>query len=169
MAKNNQANIDNLFVNTEYYWKVVADDNEESAVGTFTTGDYPRWISARPLYNVRDNGGYMTYSGKRVKQGLVYRGGEITSTSTSGHYNTIAESSKQVFRDVMKIGFELDLRGSGDIYDGYKACAFAEDGDIEYEMHAIKSYEQTFTQTRSEVAPIFEILKNADNPFLLKL
>ena len=62
----------------------------------------------------------------------------------------------------MKIGFELDLRGSGDIYDGYKACAFAEDGDIEYEMHAIKSYEQTFTQTRSEVAPIFEILKNAD-------
>ena len=162
VAKNNQANIDNLFVNTEYYWKVVADDNEESAVGTFTTGDYPRWISARPLYNVRDNGGYMTYSGKRVKQGLVYRGGEITSTSTSGHYNTIAESSKQVFRDVMKIGFELDLRGSGDIYDGYKACAFAEDGDIEYEMHAIKSYEETFTRTRSEVAPIFEILKNAD-------
>ena len=161
IAKNNEAIIDNLFVNKDYYWKVVADD-EESAVGKFTTGDYPRWISARPLYNVRDNGGYMTYSGKRVKQGLVFRGGEITSTSSNGHYNTIAESSKQVFRDVMKIGFELDLRGSGDIYDGYKACAFAEDGDIEYEMHAIKSYEETFTRTRSEVAPIFEILKNAD-------
>ena len=59
-------------------------------------------------------------------------------------------------------GIELDLRGTGDISDGYKACGFAEDGDIEYQMHAIKSYEQTFTNTRSEVAPIFEILKNAD-------
>ena len=154
-------NIQNLFVNTQYYWKVVTDIGEYGPA-SFTTGDYVRWISARPLYNVRDNGGYMTSSGKRVKQGLVYRGGEITSTSMSGHYNTIADSSKDIFRNVMNIGFELDLRGTSDIYDGYKACAFAENGDIDYEMHAIKSYEQTFTKTRSEVAPIFEILKNAD-------
>ena len=155
------ANANNLFVNTEYFWKVVTED-DESPVSSFATGDYPRWISARPLYNVRDNGGYMTYSGKRVKQGLVFRGGEITSTTVSGHYNTIAESSKEVFRNEMKIGFELDLRGTSDIYDNYKACAFAEDGDIDYEMHAIKSYEETFTKTRSEVAAIFHILANAD-------
>ena len=162
----------NLFVNTEYYWKVVADD-EESDVKTFTTGDYPRWILARSLtgeedgrgiYNVRDNGGYMTSSGKRVKQGLVYRGGEITTMTSSGHYNTITEVAKKAFREDMGMvgGIELDLRGNSDIGDGYKACGFAENGDIAYEMHAIKSYEQTFTQTRSEVAPIFEILKNAD-------
>ena len=162
----------NLFVNTEYYWKVVADD-EESDVKTFTTGDYPRWILARSLtgeedgrgiYNVRDNGGYMTSSGKRVKQGLVYRGGEITTMTSSGHYNTITEVAKKAFREDMGMvgGIELDLRGNSDIGDGYKACGFAEDGDIEYQMHAIKSYEQTFTNTRSEVAPIFEILKNAD-------
>ena len=157
----NSVNVQNLFVNTEYYWKVVAGDLE-SEVGTFETADYPRWISARPLYNVRDNGGYMTESGKRVKQGLVYRGGEITTTTTSGHYNTIADSSKAVFRDVMDIGVELDLRGASDIYDGYKACAFAENGDIEYAQYAIKSYEQTFTQTRTMIAPIFEILKEAD-------
>ena len=162
----NKVNVNNLFVNTTYYWKVVGN-NEESEVGEFTTGDYPRWISARPLYNVRDNGGYMTYSGKRVKQGLVYRGGEITSTTNSGHYNTIANSSKEVFRDVMKIGVELDLRGASDIYDGYKACAFAEDGDIDYVQKAIKSYEQTFTQptnaeARQMVRDIFEVFKTAD-------
>ena len=162
----------NLFVNTEYYWKVVAGD-EESEVKTFETGDYPRWILARSLtgeeggrgiYNVRDNGGYMTSSGKRVKQGLVYRGGEITSTSMSGHYNTITEVAKKAFREDMGMvgGIELDLRGTGDIYDSYKACAFAENGDIDYEMHAIKSYKKTFTETRDQVAPIFEILKNAD-------
>ena len=166
-------NINNLLVNKEYYWKVVAGD-EESEVGTFTTGDYPRWMTCRSLtgeedgrgiYNVRDLGGYMTYSGQRVRQGLVYRGGEITTMSSSGHYNTITEVAKKAFREDMGMvgGIELDLRGTSDISDGYKACAFAENGDIDYVVHAIKSYEQTFTQTRSEVAPIFELLKNADN------
>ncbi len=169
---NLEVNARNLFVNTEYYWKVVAGD-EESEVKTFETGDYPRWILARSLtgeeggrgiYNVRDNGGYMTSSGKRVKQGLVYRGGEITTMTSSGHYNTITEVAKKAFREDMGMvgGIELDLRGNSDIGDGYKACGFAEDGDIDYVMHAIKSYEQTFTNTRNEVAPIFEILKNAD-------
>ena len=170
--ENLEVNARNLFVNTEYYWKVVAGD-EESEVKTFETGDYPRWIldrsltgeeGGRGIYNVRDNGGYMTSSGKRVKQGLVYRGGEITTMTSSGHYNTITEVAKKAFREDMGMvgGIELDLRGNSDIGDGYKACGFAEDGDIDYVMHAIKSYEQTFTQTRSEIAPIFEILKNAD-------
>ena len=168
----NQVNVKNLFANTEYYWKVVTD-TEESEVETFETGDYPRWITCRSLtgeedgrgiYNVRDNGGYMTDSGKRVKQGLVYRGGEITTMSSNGHYNTITETAKKAFREDMGMvgGIELDLRGTGDISDGYRANGFAEDGDIEYVMHAIKSYEETFTLTRSEVAPIFEILKTAD-------
>ena len=172
VTTDNHVNVNNLFVNTEYYWKVVAGD-KESAVGKFETGDYPRWITCRSLtgqedgrgiYNVRDLGGYMTESGKRVKQGLVYRGGEITTMTSSGHYNTITEVAKKAFRDDMGMvgGVELDLRGNSDIGDGYKACGFAENGDIQYVMHAIKSYEQTFTNTRSEVAPIFEILKEAD-------
>ena len=163
----------NLLVNKQYFWKVQAG-SEESAVFAFTTGDYPRWITARSLtaeedgrgiYNVRDLGGYMTSSGKRVKQGLVFRGGEITTMTSSGHYNTITEVAKKAFREDMGMvgGVELDLRGTGDISDNYRACGFAENGDIDYVMHAIKSYEQTFTQTRSEVAPIFELLKNANN------
>ncbi len=167
----------NLFVNTEYYWKVVAGDNE-SKVANFTTGDYPRWILARSLdgeeggrgiFNVRDMGGYMTESGQRVKQGLVYRGGEITTMSSGGHYNTITEVAKKAFRGDMGMvgGVELDLRSASDISDGYKACGFAENGDIEYVQKAIKSYEQTFTQpnvndARAMVRDIFEILKNAD-------
>ena len=154
-------NVNNLFVNTEYYWQVQVG-SVYSEIGTFKTGDYPRWITARPMYNVRDNGGYMTVSGKRVKQGLVYRGGEITNRTWQEHLLTNAESSKKAFREVMNIGVELDLRGPSDIGDGYNACAFAENEDIDYVQLAIKSYEQTFTQTRSNVAPIFEILKDAD-------
>ena len=169
----NSVTASNLRVNTEYYWKVVAGD-KESKPAKFTTGDYPRWITARSLsgeeggrgiYNVRDLGGYMTNTGLRVKQGLVFRGGEITTMSSGGHYNTITEIAKKTFREDMDMvgGVELDLRGASDISDGYSACGFAENGDIEYQQYAIKSYEQTFTQTRTMVAPIFEILKNANN------
>ena len=74
------ARLKNLFVNQQYYYQVSVEGNK-SQVGTFTTGDYPRWIDARPMFNVRDMGGYMTSSGKRIKQGLIYRGGEITNKS----------------------------------------------------------------------------------------
>lgn len=158
-------NVDNLFVNKQYYWKVVYGDKESKAA-TFTTGDYPRWISARPMYNVRDNGGYMTSSGKRVKQGLVYRGGEITTKASSAtdHLYTGTDEAKNAFRNIMGMvgGVELDLRGASDIFDGYNHCIFAENDDISYVQYAIKSYEQTFTNTRNMVAPIFEVLKEAD-------
>ena len=157
----NSINIQNLFANTKYYWKVVAGE-EESKPGEFTTGNYVRWISARPVYNVRDLGGYMTQSGKRVKQGLVYRGGEITNKVWGDHTLTNAEESKAIFNDVMNIGVELDLRGASDIGDGYKDYAFRP-GENRYKQHAIKSYEETFTKTRSEVAAIFDLLANADN------
>ena len=157
----NSINIQNLFANTKYYWKVVAGE-EESKPGEFTTGNYVRWISARPVYNVRDLGGYMTQSGKRVKQGLVYRGGEITNKVWGDHTLTNTEESKVIFNDVMNIGVELDLRGASDIGDGYKDYAF-KPGENRYKQHAIKSYEETFTKTRSEVAPIFDLLANADN------
>ena len=160
-TKENSINIQNLYANTQYYWKVRAGD-ETSDVGTFTTGDYVRWISARPVYNVRDLGGYMTESGKRVKQGLIYRGGEITNKAWGDHSQTNTPESMRVFYQEMEIGIELDLRGAGDIGDGYNDYAFRQDQD-RYKQHAIKSYEETFTKTRSEVAPIFELLANADN------
>ena len=78
-------NIKNLLVNQKYYYKVTAD-GKDSTLADFTTGDYPRWIDARPMFNVRDMGGYMTSSGQRIKQGLVYRGGEINNKT--GWYGT---------------------------------------------------------------------------------
>ena len=183
-TKGNSVKATNLFVNTKYYWKVVADD-VESQVREFTTEDYPRWILARALdgtednrgiYNVRDMGGYMTESGKRVKQGLVFRGGEITTMTSSGHYNTITEASRKAFVDDMGMvgGVEIDLRGNSDIGDNYRANAFSKEGaEIRYQQIAIKSYEETFTRdgsgnnnptvARENVRAIFELLKNADN------
>ena len=161
----NSVTVKNLYANTKYYWQV-EQGNEKSEVKEFTTGDYPRWIDCKPLFNVRDCGGYMTSSGQRVKQGLVYRGAEIANNefSRSGerHIQTVTEESKKVFRDVMKIGVEIDLRNSGENENGaYTACGFAEDGDIDYHMWGIGSYANYIKEPKN-CSDIFDTLANAD-------
>ena len=176
-------NLKNLLVNQRYYFKVSAD-GQESAVANFTTGDYPRWIDARPMFNVRDMGGYMTSSGQRIKQGLVYRGGEINSKSgwqgsqqyrddlgntntRDGHIVTQTEASKKAFRDDMGMvnGLEIDLRSSSET-NGYPAtsntCNFAENKDITYKMLSISSYANGMRNNTSQIKQLFEAFAQAD-------
>ena len=175
----------NLLVNQKYYFKVDADGNSSETLN-FTTGDYPRWIDARPMFNVRDHGGYMTSSGKRIKQGLIYRGGEITPAvgwksgsqytgdvggrytdsngrMQDGHITTQTNDSKAIFRDVMGMvnGLEIDLR-SGSERNGYSACGFAESGDISYSLISISSYDNGMKNNKTQIKQVFEAFAQAD-------
>lgn len=171
-----EVRVKNLFQNTQYYWRVVAGD-ETSEASTFTTADYPRWIDAEDLFNVRDAGGYMTSSGKRVKQGLIFRGGEITKHAWGGgdgqfsqtkHQFTGTPEAKAIFRDVMKIGNELDLRRSSDLSaDGnYNRCEFAEkddsgNDDIVWTNVQLDSWEN-FLTNKGNIQKCFEAFAHAD-------
>ena len=175
----------NLLVNKKYYVSVQADD-KYSSIASFTTGDYPRWIDARPMFNVRDAGGYMTSSGQRIKQGLVYRGGEITPavgwksgaqytgdvggryTNSSGkmqdgHITSQTDDSKRAFREDMGMvnGLEIDLRSSSE-RNGYTACGFAEKGDIDYKLLSISSYDNGMKNNKNEIKQVFEAFAEAD-------
>ena len=183
-------NLKNLLVNQKYYFKVSAD-GKDSDVVSFTTGDYPRWIDARPMFNVRDHGGYMTSSGQRIKQGMVYRGGEITpavnwksgSSYTGdvggrytgsdgrmqdGHITTQTNKSKEVFRNVMGMvgGLEIDLRSgaseTGPSAQSYTACGFANSGDIAYQLWPISSYANGLNNSRSNIKKVFDAIAQAD-------
>lgn len=158
--------IKNLYSNTKYYWKVVGSNGITSDVGNFTTGDYTRWIDAYELYNVRDVGGYMTSSGKRVKQGLIYRGGEITDAAWgSDHAKTVSDNSKRIFRDVMGCKVEVDFRMDSQIGDSLKnthKCHFANNGDIEYKQIYLESFKNTVTRYTSQIKQVFEIFAQAD-------
>ena len=173
-TKGNSVRAKNLFVNTKYYWKVVAGE-KESAVREFTTGDYPRWIDARPMFNVRDMGGYMTDSGKRVKQGLIYRTGEVVKQAWNEHLVTYSEASEKVFRDELGFagdgetaksgGVEIDLRkvdNSENEQGRYTSCAFAKNGDIDFRPIPIGSYGNTISNNRADIKTIFEIFAQAD-------
>ena len=173
----------NLLVNQKYYVKVSAD-NKESETISFTTGDYPRWIDARPMFNVRDHGGYMTSSGQRIKQGMVYRGGEINAKSgwygsqrytddlgntdtRDGHIVTQTDASKRAFREDMGMvnGLEIDLRSSSET-NGYPstsgACNFANNKDISYKMLSISSYANGMKNNTSQIKQVFEAFAQAD-------
>ncbi len=175
----------NLLVNEKYYYKISAD-GKESEVFNFTTGDYPRWIDARPMFNVRDAGGYMTSSGQRIKQGLVFRGGEITPavgwksgmsytgdvggryTDASGkmqdgHITSQSDASKKVFREDMGMvnGLEIDLRSSSE-RNNYSACGFANNGDISYSLISISSYDNGMKNNKTQIKQVFEAFAKAD-------
>lgn len=178
-----KAYLKNLFVNETYYYKVSAD-GKDSQVASFTTGDYPRWIDARPMFNVRDMGGYMTSSGQRIKQGLVYRGGEINSKTgwygsqrytddtgntqaRDGHIVSQTDASKKAFREDMDMinGLEIDLR-SGSETNGYPSksgfCNFAENNDISYKMLSISSYANGMKNNTAQIKSLFEAFAQAD-------
>ena len=178
-----KAYIKNLFVNEKYYVKVSADGKSSQTID-FTTGDYPRWIDARPMFNVRDMGGYMTSSGQRIKQGLVYRGGEINkktgwygsqsytddtgkTNAKDGHIVSETDASKRAFREDMGMvnGLEIDLRSSGET-NGYPTtrnyCDFAENNDISYKLISISSYYKGMQQNTSQIKQMFEAFAQAD-------
>ena len=182
-TNNTKAYLKNLFVNETYYYKVSAD-GKDSQVASFTTGDYPRWIDARPMFNVRDMGGYMTSSGQRIKQGLVYRGGEINSKTgwygsqrytddtgntqaRDGHIVSQTDASKKAFREDMGMinGLEIDLRSGGET-NGYPSssgkCNFAENGDISYKMLSISSYANGMKNNTAQIKSLFEAFAQAD-------
>ena len=184
-----KAYLKNLLVNQKYYYKVTAD-GKDSQVASFTTGDYPRWIDARPMFNVRDMGGYMTSSGQRIKQGLVYRGGEITPAvgwksgaqysgdiggrytdsngrMQDGHITSQTDASKKAFREDMGMinGLEIDLR-SGSETNGYPSksgyCNFAENNDISYSLIPISSYDGGMQKNKTQIKQVFEAFAKAD-------
>ena len=180
-------NLKNLLVNQKYYVKISAD-GKDSDVAEFTTGDYPRWINARPMFNVRDHGGYLVQDGsngaKRIKQGLVYRGGEITPVENwksglsyrgdtggryvdssnrmqDGHITTQNADSKKAFREEMGMvnGIEIDLRSSSE-RNGYTSCGFAENGDIAYTLKEINSYDSPMKDAnkRALIKDVFNLI-----------
>lgn len=138
----------NLKAGTRYFWKVKCG-NEESDVFFFETENIlPRWIYVDGLTNVRDCGGWMTDSGKKVKQGLLYRGSELNS------HVTITDSGLKTMREDLKIKTVLDIRGSTEIVkDIYKG------GYVNIPVKAYGDYIDEPEQNRK----IFEFLSDETN------
>ena len=75
------ASITNLKVGTDYSWSITAiagEKEQESRHSNFSTKDeLVRFIDIDGVSNVRDCGGWTGLDGKKIKQGLLYRGEEF--------------------------------------------------------------------------------------------
>ena len=127
----------NLEVGSRYFWKVTCrrrcsfqcDPNHgcerskrysESPVAEFRTEDIaPRWIGldGAELFNIRDLGGRVGLGGRRVRQGMVYRGCTLNADSWTGDIpgkNRLTPDDIAYLTDVLGVKTDLDLRTTGE-------------------------------------------------------
>ena len=110
----------NLEVGATYRWRVWSDVREKrrmraSAIATFATGAQPpRWIAVEGrVKNIRDLGGWRTVDGRRVKQGMVFRGEGLNDNSVDGETagrNRLTVEDVAYFKKTLGIRTDLDLR-----------------------------------------------------------
>ena len=111
----------NLYKATEYEWSVTArllDGSTISASASFqTTAIGPRVLEIDGIFNTRDVGGYLTKSGKRTKQGLLYRGGAMNlhyaADGSIIYPSDLTEKGKAILSEELGVKTDLDLRGLG--------------------------------------------------------
>jgi len=97
---NGECDIYNLEIGKTYFWRV-----GDSEIYSFTTENTPpRMIRGGAAINVRDIGGYNTLYGRRVKQGLIYRGRKFVIGEKS------LPRGRTFLIDGLGLKYELDLR-----------------------------------------------------------
>ena len=109
----------NLKTGTAYYYRldVTFTNGVESAVlGDLTTAYGPRMMMVDGGYNLRDVGGWLVSGGKRIKQGLLYRGCEIDGAVEPKY--CLTETGKSYMLTQMNIKTDMDLRNKADTPNG---------------------------------------------------
>ncbi len=119
------AEVSNLKIATTYYWRV-----GNSEVRMFTTEDIaPRFLYYEDVRNMRDLGGYRTVDGRRVRQGMVFRGTEPDKLTCD---------SIAIMNRTLGIRCEIDLRSHREIKNGDKSLL----GDhVRYCQYSAEAYE----------------------------
>jgi len=116
--------VEDLYMGTKYYWQAAvttAEGTFRSEICSFTTGYGPRTVYIDGMSNTRDIGGWNGLGGRRVRQGIIYRGADLAHLTGAG-----ADKAA----NVLKIRTELDLRlnasdGTSPFGPTVKYCGFS--------------------------------------------
>lgn len=105
-----ETKVNDLFAGYDYYYKVSTEANGEEYSTEIThikTADLPRTIYVDSVGNTRDFGGRYTKDKKyRVKQGIIYRGGNVDKISDTGKNRLLND---------FNIKTDMDLRGQSKV------------------------------------------------------
>lgn len=104
----------NLMAGVAYRWRVTAAGGECAEADFRTEDALPRLIGIEGrVANIRDLGGYRTDDGRRVRQGLVYRGQGLNDNSMDGKKQgklRLTSADRDYLTKTLGIRTDLDLR-----------------------------------------------------------
>ena len=115
-----------------YWWRVTgrgkpAKDQKKgrtvrSEIASFATEDHaPRWIEIEGrVGNIRDFGGWRTTDGRRVRQGMAFRGQGLNNNSVTGERqgrNRLTVEDVKYFTQTLGIKTDHDLRSKAETAD----------------------------------------------------
>lgn len=124
-ADGGSAEVYNLKRGKIYYYTV----NGSPPVAFSTAGSLPRWIYAPGYVNIRDCGGETTRSGKKIKQGLYYRGPRLEKSGTP-----------EGIAALRALGIKTDLDLRKEVKDSLKESPLG--ADIRLIIHPCEGYDE---------------------------
>jgi len=148
-ASNGICRVYNLKCNTRYYWRVFSDGECSEVFSFCTTDEYPRFIKIDGLSNVRDCGGWKSHHGGNIKQGMLYRGGELDP------HMHITDEGLKTMAETLKIKSVLDLRRETELTGNIYGKA--------YKNVPVTAYAAWFEQPYTVMKEIFDFLSNREN------
>lgn len=172
-TQSNYYDVHNLYVATEYYWRVEAllenGKKDVSQISSFTTSDLaPRNIYVDGVTNVRDLGGWTNEDGLRVKQGMIYRCGRLNTSISDGIVVDkvvieITDEGINTMRNDLGIKSEIDLRRVDNNEVGFLDYSPL-GSDVNYYSCPMNwNVSNILTGNVEMVKQIFSILANEDN------
>lgn len=152
--------VSNLFAQSSYQCRVSYVDGDGSAVvsatSSFVTGAAPRLMDVGGVTNVRDLGGYVRDDGTLVKQGMIYRCGQLNLDGASAVTPVVTDEGKRVMLDDMGVKTEIDLRGRTNENGGLTDTSVLGDG-VDYKLIAM-DWESTIFNRKAQIVEFFDIL-----------
>ena len=151
--------VQNLLLGTDYYYTISADD-QVSDVYTFSTSDVtPRNLYVDGVTNVRDLGGWTTNDGKKIRQGMIIRCGQLNTEETTDP--CITEEGIDTMLNTLGVKTEIDFRRTEDNEQGgITQSPLGE--DVQYFSEPI-GYITDITPDLDSIAETFRIFADEDN------